>query len=135
METPILQRALLIWLGLFAIGFANGTLRELLIKKFIQEPWAHHLSALTAALFFAAYIWGIWQKTMIVNATQAATIGALWFVLTILTETFVLNRWISGLSWNQILQTYNVASGELWPLVLIWIGVLPVIVFYLRSPS
>ncbi len=51
-----------------------------------------------------------------------------------LTETFVINRLMAKLTWEQIIETYNVAKGQLWGLVLIWIGVLPVVVFSVKRP-
>ncbi|MCM2324628.1 MAG: hypothetical protein NDJ90_15315 [Oligoflexia bacterium] len=45
-------------------------------------------------------------------------------------ETFVLNR---NLSLEQILQTYNVAAGEYWGLVLLWIGLLPSVLYRLKA--
>lgn len=53
-----------------------------------------------------------------------------WFVATFLFETFVLNR---NLSLEQILQTYNVAAGEYWGLVLLWIGLLPSVLYRLKA--
>jgi len=135
MRMIVFQRALILWFGLFAIGFANGTLRELTIRRIIQEPWAHHLSALTAALFFSTYVFLLWQKTKITSFNEALLVGALWLVLTVLTETFVLNRWISGLTWNEIIQTYNISRGELWPLVLLWVGILPILAYVFRGST
>lgn len=135
MNTAVLRRTLLLWLGLFALAFVNGALREVGIKRVIGEPTAHHLSALTAFLIFSAYGGAVWNKTRIVTTADALWVGGLWFMLTILTETFVLNRWTSHLSWDQILQTYNLARGELWPLVLVWVGLLPVVLRALLGPA
>ena len=135
MDTTLLGRSLIIWLGLFVLAFANGAIREVGIKRLIEEPWAHHLSALTAFVIFGGYVSLIWDKTRIVEFREAMWVGTLWFVLTVLTETLVLNRWVSKLSWDQILQTYNLARGELWPLVLIWIGLLPVLILKLKGPA
>lgn len=135
LSAALLRRALLLWLGLFALAFVNGALREIGIKRVIGEPTAHQLSALTAFLIFSAYGWAVWPKTRIVTTADAWWVGALWLVLTILTETSVLNRWTSHLSWDQILQTYNLGRGELWPLVLVWVGLLPVVLRALLGPA
>ena len=135
MRTETIKRSLLLWLGLFALAFANGALRELLITRFIPEPTAHHLSALTAAVIFGSYVLLTWKWSLISTRREAALVGGLWLVLTILAETFLLNRWLSGLSWEQILPSYNLARGELWPLVLLWIGALPLVARALRGPG
>jgi hypothetical protein len=135
MSVELLKRAFLTWLGLFVLAFANGALREVVIKMWIEEPWAHHLSALTAFVIFGAYVSGLWSKTGIKTTSQAFAVGAFWFVLTVLTETFVLNRWMSGLSWERILQGYDLSRGELWPIVLLWVGLLPAVVKALKGPA
>ncbi|HYX35503.1 MAG TPA: hypothetical protein VE954_20600 [Oligoflexus sp.] len=135
MHLSLIPRNTLIWLGLFGLGFLNGALRELGIKRFVPEPYAHHLSALTALVIFTLYVFGIWNRTRIKNSREAVMIGLLWLVLTILTETFVLNRWISHLSWEQIFDTYNIARGELWPLVLLGIACLPWVALSHKGPS
>jgi len=131
----LLKRSTLVWFGLFALAFFNGALREVGIRRFLEEPFAHHLSAVTAVLLFTAYISAIWRKTKILSRTQAVWVGWYWFTLTILTETFLLNRWVSKLTWEQILQTYNLAQGELWPLVLLWIAALPVVLWIAKGPG
>lgn len=135
MGSELLKRNLLIWVGLFILAFTNGAIREVGIKRVIEEPWAHHLSALTSILIFGGYAWILWNKTRITSIQEAAWVGAIWFALTLFTETFVLNRLMSKLSWDQILQSYNLARGELWPLVLIWIGALPVLIFKIRGTT
>ena len=124
---------LLIWLGLFVLAFVNGALREMAIKRLVNEPWAHHLSALTAIFMFTFYIAYYWNKTGITNHADAFAVGLLWFILTVLTETFFLNRMISKLSWKEIRETYNIFKGESWPYVLIWILILPNIIVALSK--
>lgn len=124
----LLKRNFIIWLGLFILAFINGAIRELGIKKIIDEPWAHHLSAITAIVLFSFYVFFLWSKTGIKTSYEALMIGLFWFTLTVLTETFLLNRYISKLSWKEVLETYNVLEGRSWPLVLFWLLILPWIV-------
>jgi hypothetical protein len=127
MSLELLKRNTLVWCGLFVLAFANGTIRELGIKRWVEEPWAHHLSALTAIAIFSIYVRLIWKRTGISTLANAIRVGALWLALTVLTETLVLNRWMAKLSWRQILESYDVTQGHLWPLVLLWVAALPVI--------
>ena len=55
-------------------------------------------------------------------------IGALWLVLTLAFE-FALGRFVSGLSWPEMLAEYNLASGRLWALVPLTVAAAP-LVFY-----
>jgi hypothetical protein len=122
-------RAFAVWLGLFAAAFANGALREVIIKQFLSEPGAHQISAATGGAMMTLVVWLAWRWLAIPSPRAAAAVGLVWFILTALTETFLLNRWTSGLSWEQIAKTYDLWAGELWPLVLLWIGILPNVIF------
>jgi hypothetical protein len=67
------------------------------------------------------------------SSHHAVAIGALWLVLTLAFE-FLLGRFVSGLSWREMLAEYDLASGRLWALVPLWIAVAPW-VFYRLRPS
>lgn len=120
-----LLRITLIWFGFFVLAFVNGALREIGIKKFLQEPWAHHLSALTAVLFFSFYLYLMWDKAHITTVKQSLGVGAYWLVLTVLAETFIVGRLMGKQSWEEIFAAYNILSGNLWPLVLLWVFISP----------
>lgn len=94
---------------------------------------ARRLSALTIASIFTAYVVLVWRATGITTQARAFAVGAYWFVATMATEAIVLNRWMGGMSWRAILTTYNVLAGELWPLVLIYVGVLPALVHAIKG--
>ncbi len=128
----MIGRILLIWLGLFTLAFINGAIREVAIKRFIKEPWAHHWSAFTALMLFTIYIYFLWPLAMVETIRDAWMTSVVWFVLTVFAEAIILNRWVSKMSWQQIAQTYNVARGEMWPLVLVWVGLLPLVMYYFR---
>jgi hypothetical protein len=121
------KRVTLVWLGFFVLAFVNGALREALIKPVTGEPWAHRLSVVTGLALFTAYLWLVWKHTSITTPGQAIATGLYWFVLTVLVETLVVDRAMSRMSWDEILRTYDVLEGELWPLVVVWMGVLPLV--------
>ena len=66
----------------------------------------------------------------IATAGQALAIGALWLVLTLAFE-FMLGRFVSGLSWREMLAEYNLAAGRLWSLVPIWVAAAPYLFYRL----
>lgn len=128
-------RSTIMWLGLFALAFVNGAFREVAIKKFVKmkEFQARQLSCLSGTVLWTAFVWTIWSFLHVQSTTEAALIGLGWLFMTLLTETFLINRFISRLSWKQIAQTYNVVNGEFWGFVLLWIGMLPMIVFQIKT--
>lgn len=128
-------RSTMVWMGLFALAFVNGALREITIKKFfkIRELQARQLSCLTGIILWTCFVWIMWGFLHIQSNSEAVLVGIGWLVVTFVIETFLLNRFISRLSWKQIIQTYNIVDGEFWGLALLWIGILPIIMFQLTT--
>jgi hypothetical protein len=120
-------RASLIWCGFFVLAMINGALREVAIKRMIDEPWAHHLSALTAIILFGIYAWAMRFRLDLRSDSDAVFVGALWLILTFVAETLIVGRLMGHHSWPEIFANYNIAKGNLWPLVLIWVTTLPFI--------
>jgi hypothetical protein len=125
-------RASLIWCGFFVLAMINGALREVAIKRVIDEPWAHHLSAMTAIILFGLYAWAMRFRLDLRSDSDSVFVGLLWLILTFVAETFIVGRLMGHHSWSEIFANYNIAKGNLWPLVLIFIGVLP---FLLRRSA
>jgi hypothetical protein len=132
LQITSLKQAALAWLGLFVLAFVNGALREIILKNYfaITEPLAHQLSCLSGVVLWTSFTMLIWSKLQITSLKQSAWIGLGWFTATLLFETFVLN---AKLSWVEIFHTYDVLSGEFWGLVLLWIGILPIAMFWLKN--
>ena len=119
------------WILLLAVAFVNGAVRELALQRTLgfNVHFAHQLSCLTGVLFFTGTLLLIWKWLNIATLKQAVETGLVWVFATAIFETFILNR---NLSWTEIYQTYNLAQGELWALVLMSTGVLPVLIFTLK---
>lgn len=124
----LVLRASLVWLGLCALAYVNGALREVIIKAQmgIADRPAHQLSVVTGIALWTRFTSSLWGWLAVPSLAAAALIGLGWLVATLFFETFVLER---SMTWEQILQTYNFAAGELWGIVVLWIGVMPVVLF------
>lgn len=122
----------LAWILFLIVAFANGAIREIVLQKYLgmDVHVAHQFSCLTGVLLLTGFNILIWKKLNIRTGMQAASSGMAWLIATALFETLVLNR---KLSTTEILQTYNLAKGEFWGLVLIWIGVMPVVIFAVKQ--
>jgi hypothetical protein len=64
------------------------------------------------------------------STAQALGVGALWLGLTVAFE-FLFGHYVAGHSWARLVQDYDLLSGRLWPLVLLWVAAAP----YLLSRS
>lgn len=122
---------LLFWLPMIVIAFANATLRQLLFIKSMGEIKAHQLSTITLIIFCSIYVWFVFPFLHIQHFRQALMIGLVWVLLTVAFE-FLLGR-LTNKSWSYLLDNYNLGSGHIWPVFLIWLLFLPYICYYIRN--
>ena len=127
----MILRYVFFWIVLAGVAIANGTLRQFGYGPFVSELSAHQISTLTGILLTAVAGWLFSRFQTIESARQAWVIGALWLGMTIVFE-FGFGRFVAGHSWAKLLADYNLFEGRLWPLFLIWITVLPYVLFRLR---
>ena len=127
-------RYLLAWLPMIVIAVANGALREAWLVPWLGDHGARQVSTLLLVAFFAVYIAIVTRTWPIVSGVQALAVGALWLVLTLAFE-FALGRFVSGLSWREMLAEYDLAAGRLWVLVPIWVALAPYLFFRLRHTA
>ena len=122
---PSLRRTYLVaWLGGPVIGIVNGVAREVLLKDTMSESAAHQISTGTAIALFAGYFWILESRWPIPTKRAALEIGATWVALTVAFE-FGFGHYGDGKSWSELLHDYNLTAGRTWPLVLVWLGLVP----------
>ena len=126
----MLIKVLLFWLPMIALAFLNATLRELLFVKYFSDLKAHQLSTLTLSILCVVYTWLVFPFLKITNTSEAFAAGFLWATLTILFE-FGLGL-ATGKRMPELLQQYNLAAGNTWPLFLLILFFAPFIVLRLR---
>lgn len=124
-------RYIVSWLPGIPIAIANGILREVVYKARMDDLQAHQLSVVSFILLFGAYVWLILPWLKLSSRAEATRVGLLWLVLTVAFE-FLFGHYVMGHAWKTLLHDYNLASGRLWVVVLIWIAIAPWIGFRLR---
>ena len=112
------------------IAVANGALREAWLVPRLGEPAARQASTLLLVALLAVYIGSMTRRWPIGSAGEALSIGAMWLVLTLAFE-LALGRFVSGLSWTELLAEYDLAAGRLWALVPLWVAAAPYLFFRL----
>jgi hypothetical protein len=123
-------RYLLAWFPMILIAVANGALREAWLVPRLGEHAARQVSTLLLVALLAIYVGIVTRTWPILSAARAIAVGALWLALTLVFE-FALGRFVSGLSWEQLLAEYNLAAGRLWALVPLWVAGAPYLFFRL----
>lgn len=118
---------LIAWLGGSILGILNGTIRELAYKDQFGEEAANYISTATLIVLLTVYMWLLERRWPIPTRYIAFRIGAYWVALTIAFE-FGFGHYVDGKSWTDLLNNYNLADGQAWLLVLVWMLVAPAVV-------
>ena len=114
----------LLWLGLLVLAFVNAGIRELGYKKYVSELAAHQISTVTGcvlAFIFTYFVARIWPITSYSNSLK---IGITWVLLTVLFETTMVLVFMKK-DFAFLLSSYDISKGQLWPVFLLWTGILP----------
>jgi hypothetical protein len=128
-----MTRYLLAWIPMLGVALANGAFREGWLVPRLGEHQGRQVSTVLLVVLLAVYIGAVMKLWPARSSRHAIAIGALWLVLTLAFE-LALGRFVSGLSWREMLAEYDLASGRLWALVPLTVAVAPVVFYryYLR---
>ncbi len=122
---------ILFWLPMILLAFANAAIRQVVLVKHFNELEAHQLSTFTLTLLCGIYIAIIFPYLAIESISSAFFTGLLWMLLTIIFECTLAR--ITGHSWSNLLQNYNLLAGRIWPLFLLALLLLPIVWFIIRQ--
>ena len=114
----VATRAVLAWFSLFAVMFANGTLRVVALQPALGVDRARQVASLTGTGLVLLVSWWFVRSSPRATSPQLLAVGAGWLVATLAFE-FVFGRFVSGLSWSALLADYDITKGRLWPLILL----------------
>ena len=116
------------WLGGIPIAIINAAIRNYIFQPYTGELLAHQLSSATMIIIFAVYLGLLNQRWPMKTEKQAAIIGIIWLVLTIIFE-FLFGHYIMGHPWSRLLADYNIFTGRLWSFVLLWTAIGPYVIY------
>src|SRR5574341_48386 len=119
--TPL--RAILSWLVLLVVAFANGALRQLAYPSTLGDFAARQVSTGGGAVALGAAIWLLLRRWPLRRARSAWAVGLLWAALTVAFEVAMVRG--EGRAWERILAQYALWKGSVWPLLLLWVLVAP----------
>ena len=124
----MIKKSILIWLSIIPLAVLNGGLRDAVFSPWLGENIARPLSGIILCLliFIVSLIFiprigkGSPEKS---RAKTYWKIGALWIVLTVIFETSLVLA--MGGNFRQVLEMYDISTGELWLLVVVFMGIVP----------
>lgn len=126
------RRAVLVWLALLALAFANGAIRELVFIPSLGDVPAHAVSVVMLSLAIAAVSWSTISWMQPRSLAEAWRIGVLWLALTLAFE-LLAGHYLFGAPWRRLLADYNILRGRIWILVLMTTVSAPVIAARVRG--
>lgn len=121
-----LRRWLAAWVGAPVLAIVNGAAREFAYKDQVGESAANQVSVAPLIALLGLYFWILQRRWPLATTRDALSVGAIWVALSVFFE-FGFGHYVEGDSWSDLFQTYNVAEGNIWILILIWIAVGPAI--------
>jgi len=119
----MLIKSILIWFSILPLAILNGGLRDKIIAHIIGIEYARPISALTLCLLIFLVSLLFIPKLGKGIRKDYIFMGLLWILLTIIFETGM--NLSLGNSYEEIIATYNITTGNLWLLVVIFIGIVP----------
>jgi len=118
---------ILIYPALFAVGFLNGAIRELTYGRYLGEYQKHAVGTVTGIVLVGIAIYIINYLRPFRSKAQALMVGVTWAVLTVIFEAVMILVFMKE-DLNTVLNAYDLSKGQLWPFVLLFVTVFPVII-------
>jgi len=119
----MIKKSLFIWLALIPLAILNGGLREMVINPLMGAEYGQPISCFSLCLLLFVLCWFFIPKIGRGTAKTYLIIGLLWIALTVLFETCL--ELLTGNTFVGVLKTYDITSGNLWLLVVLFTGIAP----------
>ncbi|MFE8072240.1 hypothetical protein QQM79_14380 [Marinobacteraceae bacterium S3BR75-40.1] len=114
----MLFKSVLVWAGILVLAIANAAVRELVFSPWLGASVALPLSGLTLALLVWVVAWLSVPLFGAGNERVLMGVGVLWLVMT-LGFDLGFGYFVSGRSWQEVLQVFDVSQGNLFTVVLL----------------
>ncbi len=127
-------RYVLAWVPMLIIAVANGALRQATFAKVMPELRAHQLSTLIGSVLIGLFVWLIIRVFPPSSGRQTVLIGVIWLILTVAFE-FFMGLMLAQRSLAEVLHDYNLLSGRVWVLFLVWLTFAPWVFYRFKNAS
>ena len=120
----IIIKALLIWCAIIPLAILNGGLRDEIIFPLLGELALPISCILLCILIFIISIIFI-PRLGKHSKKKYLTVGILWIVLTVIFEFLI--GFAMGNSFAELINAYDITTGNLWSLVVLFTGISPLL--------
>ncbi len=130
--SKIFFRALVVWLIIICAEILHAVLRSLFLEPFVGDFRARQIAVFTGALIILSIAFFFIKWLRAANYFQLFIIGFFWLILTISFE-IAFGKFVLNLSWERIVEDYNILNGGLLPLGLLFLLFSPLIAAKIRK--
>ena len=111
------------WAGAVALAILNGALHRG-YQGALGELRAQQASSVALLVLLAPWMRWVERRHPLPTTAAAVQVGLLWTGATVAFE-FLFGHYVNRDSWSRLFSAYNLAKGQLWPLDLLGIAILP----------
>ncbi|MCL2327694.1 MAG: hypothetical protein FWC39_04180 [Bacteroidetes bacterium] len=119
----MIKKSLLIWLSIIPLAILNGALRQEILSPWLGESIARPLSGVILCLLIFIVSWIFIPRIGKGDQKTYWKIGVVWIASTIVFETIL--GLAMGNTCAELIQAYDITTGNIWLLVVLFIGVVP----------
>lgn len=127
----MIKKSLLIWLGIIPLAVLNGILREKVLSPAIGENISLTISGITLCCLILALSVIFIPKLGRHNAKSYLKAGLVWMGATVVFE-FLMEA-AMGYTVRDMLRAYDVTSGNLWTVVVLFCAIAPLLAARIRG--
>lgn len=122
--TLVLGKVVAVWALLVVLAIGNGFIREKWLIAALGSSAAQPVSGLVLSLLILVLAWLTVPWFGNLSRPWYWLIGTIWLLFTVVFE-FAFGYFIVGDSWRELLQAYDLTTGNLWVVVLVVTAVAP----------
>ena len=113
----LLLKTIGIWLIIVILAILNGAIREKLLTPNIGSSIALPVSGLLLSILIVLAAFVTMPFFGSSESKRYILVGAIWFLLTLSFE-FLFGHFVTGKSWHEIIQVFNIMKGNLFIVAL-----------------
>lgn len=122
-NSNVMSKSLLVWLTIIPLAIINGALRDMVIEPLIGEYAMPISGVILCACIFTVCLLLI-PRLGKASIKTYIVIGILWVVMTVAFE-FFMGLVIQKVTVDKLITAYDITTGNLWSLVLVFTGFSP----------
>jgi len=111
-------KAAILWFIIALFAIANGIFRESFLEPYLGDTLALPLSGITLSMMIVTITFFSFRLIQNHSSSTYLYIGLQWVIMTLIFE-FIFGHFVMGISWQELLQVFNIFEGNLFILALL----------------